>query len=78
MDTCGPFNSCSDDGTVLCFKKMSNNARTPLRASRDGAGFDLFSAESKQISPQDKAIVKTDIAIQLPRGTYGRVAPDLD
>ena len=75
METCTSFNSCSDDETVLCFKKLSINATTPLRGSRHAAGFDLFSAESKQISPQSHAIVNTDIAIQLLPGTYGRIAP---
>ena len=75
METCTSFNSCSDDNTVLCFKKLSINATTPLRGSRHAAGFDLFSAESKQISPQSHAIVNTDIAIQLLPGTYGRIAP---
>ena len=69
------FNSCSDDDTVLCFKKLSINAISPLRSSRYAAGFDLYSAESKQICPQSHAIVNTDIAIQLLPGTYGRIAP---
>ena len=75
MDESRSFNSYSDDGSMLQFKKLSKNARTPFRASGSAAGFDLFSAESKLISPQDKAIVKTDIAIQLPMGTYGRISP---
>ena len=75
METCTSFNSCSDDQTVLCFKKLSINAISPLRSSRYAAGFDLYSAESKQICPQSHAIVNTDIAIQLLPGTYGRIAP---
>ena len=69
------FNNCSDDNTVLRFKKLSVNATSPLRSSRHAAGFDLYSAESKQIAPQSLAIVDTDIAIQLLAGTYGRIAP---
>ena len=69
------FNNCSDDNTVLRFKKLSVNATSPLQSSRYAAGFDLYSAESKQISPQSHAIVDTDIAIQLLPGTYGRIAP---
>ena len=74
MDESRPFNRYSDDGTTIHFKKLSKNAKTPLRASRNAAGFDLFSAESKLILPRDRAIVKTDIAIQLPFGTYGRIS----
>lgn len=32
------FNSFSDDGSKLCFKKLSENATTPLRGSRNAAG----------------------------------------
>jgi len=70
-----PFNSFSDDGTILHFKKLSDNATTPKRGSRNAAGFDLFSAETKEIPSQSHTIVKTDIAVMIPRGTYGRVAP---
>ena len=38
-------------------------------------GFDLFSAEDKTIPAQGHGLVKTDIAIMLPKGTYGRIAP---
>ena len=58
MDESRPFNSYSDDGSTIQFKKLSKIARTPLRASRNAAGFDLFCAESKLILPSDKAIVK--------------------
>merc|ERR1712168_422928 len=69
------FNDISDDNTVLKFKKLTPNATTPLRGSRYAAGFDLFSAETKEIDAQSHGIVKTDIAVMLPPGTYGRVAP---
>ena len=75
MDESRPFNTYSDDGSTIQFKKLSKNARTPLRATRNAAGFDLFCAESKIILPRNRAIVKTDIAIQLPLGTYGRISP---
>ena len=70
-----PFNSISEDGTGLKFKKLTENATTPVRGSRYAAGFDLFSAEFKEILPQCQAIIKTDIGVILPRGTYERVAP---
>jgi len=69
------FNDISDDETVLKFKKLSENAKTPMRGSRNAAGFDLFSAETKEIGANGHGIVKTDISVMLPKGTYGRVAP---
>ena len=61
--------------TILRFKKLSNNATTPVRSSPYSAGLDLFSAESKIIGAHDRARIKTDIAVKLPHGTYGRIAP---
>ena len=60
---------------TIKFKKLSKNAITPIRGSPHSAGLDLFSAESKIIGPRDRARIKTDIAIKLPPGTYGRIAP---
>ena len=60
---------------ILRFKKLSENATTPVRSSPHSAGLDLFSAESKIIGPCDRARIRTDIAIKLPPGTYGRIAP---
>ncbi|XP_072258501.1 deoxyuridine 5'-triphosphate nucleotidohydrolase, mitochondrial isoform X2 [Pyxicephalus adspersus] len=61
--------------TVLRFAKLSENAFTPTRGSSRAAGYDLYSAYDYVIPPSDKAIVKTDIQICVPRGCYGRVAP---
>ena len=61
--------------TILKFKKLSKNATTPVRGSPRSAGLDLFSAESKIIGPCDRARIRTDIAVKLPPGTYGRIAP---
>lgn len=65
---------CGNDN-VLYFKKMSDRATTPSRGSELAAGYDLYSAENVIIPKQGKALVKTDIAIALPEGCYGRVAP---
>ena len=73
----GTANSTSqrDDNTILKFKKLSPNAFTPKRATINSAGFDLYSAEAKEINAHDRGIVYTDISVILPKGTYGRVAP---
>ena len=40
------------------------------------AGFDLASACDTMVVPaKGKALVKTDLAIAVPEGTYGRIAP---
>ena len=38
-------------------------------------GFDLYSAEENIIPGRKHGIVKTDIAISIPKGSYARVAP---
>ena len=69
------YNNYSDDDTVLRFKKLTTNATTPIRASRHAAGFDLFSAETKEVDAHGRGIINTDIVMMLSQGTYGRVAP---
>eukprot|EP00199_Chlamydomonas_sp_CCMP681_P003147 CAMPEP_0119113478 /NCGR_PEP_ID=MMETSP1180-20130426/44071_1 /TAXON_ID=3052 ORGANISM="Chlamydomonas cf sp, Strain CCMP681" /NCGR_SAMPLE_ID=MMETSP1180 /ASSEMBLY_ACC=CAM_ASM_000741 /LENGTH=176 /DNA_ID=CAMNT_0007101581 /DNA_START=525 /DNA_END=1055 /DNA_ORIENTATION=+ len=56
--------------------KLSEHAVIPQRGSAFAAGYDLSSAdESVTVPARGKALVKTDLAIALPPGTYGRVAP---
>ncbi|KAG2498193.1 hypothetical protein HYH03_003947 [Edaphochlamys debaryana] len=59
----------------LLVKKLSDKATLPKRGSAGAAGYDLSSAEDTVVPARGKAIVKTDIAIRVPKGTYGRVAP---
>lgn len=56
--------------------RISDNAIIPVR--RDGdIGFDLFSAQDVEIPPaySGQVLVGTGIAIRLPEGSYGRIAP---
>ncbi|ORX91721.1 dUTP diphosphatase [Basidiobolus meristosporus CBS 931.73] len=75
-----PKRRCSSDlGTEripsLKVKLLSDKAKAPARGSSGAAGYDLFSAEDVVMEPQTRAVVKTDISIHVPPGTYGRVAP---
>ena len=60
---------------MLRICKLSRNAITPTRGSEEAAGLDLYSAVTAEIAPNQKALVSTDIAIECPLGTYGRIAP---
>ncbi|ETV86899.1 hypothetical protein H257_01932 [Aphanomyces astaci] len=60
---------------VLLVKKLTAHAIVPSRGSHFAAGFDLSSAYECIIPAHGKALVKTDIAIAIPSGTYARVAP---
>lgn len=57
------------------FKKLSENAKVPLRGSEGAAGYDLYSVDSVTIVPGERKLIKTDIAVSIPYGFYGRVAP---
>jgi dUTP pyrophosphatase len=59
----------------LRVKRLSDQATLPTRGSPLSAGLDLSSAEAKVIPPGGRAVVKTDLSIACPPGTYARVAP---
>ena len=60
---------------VLCFTKLTSQARAPVKGSEYAAGFDLFSAEAVVIQPGGRACIRTDLQLAIPPGCYGRVAP---
>jgi len=51
------------------------DAKAPSRGSEFAAGYDLYSVEDAKIAPLDRQMIETGIAIGLPAGTYGRIAP---
>jgi len=60
---------------VLGYVKLTENALPPTRESSGAAGLDLRSAYDVLIPASGNGLVKTDLAIQLPPGCYGRIAP---
>ena len=60
---------------MLRVKKLVEHARLPRRQSLGAAGYDLFAIEDIVIPPKNRAAVGTGIAIAIPEGTYGRIAP---
>jgi dUTP pyrophosphatase len=59
----------------LYIKKLSENAKIPIRKTLGSAGYDLHSAKDLHIDPHGKAIVPTDLSIKVEDGYYGRIAP---
>jgi len=59
----------------LSVKLLDPDSKLPTRESEHAAGLDLSSVDSVRIEPWSKAAVRTGIAVALPRGTYGRIAP---
>lgn len=60
---------------VLTIYKLTPDAQVPYRGSPGAAGYDLFSTENHVVLPGKRAVVGTGIAMELPDGVYGRVAP---
>ena len=56
-------------------KKLSVEARVPIKGSAGAAGDELYTIEGTNIPARRQAIVGTGIAIGLPHNTYGRIAP---
>lgn len=59
---------------ALNVSKLVPHATLPSRATPTSCGFDLFSADSYVILPGHRVVVSTGISVQLPPGTYGRIA----
>ena len=55
------------------FKKLSENAITPTRGSKEAAGWDLYAAEDATINPGETIKISTDIAIACPQNTFGAI-----
>mmetsp|Transcript_18909 Transcript_18909/g.72102 ORF Transcript_18909/g.72102 Transcript_18909/m.72102 type:complete len:191 (+) Transcript_18909:1576-2148(+) len=59
----------------LLVKRLSESAVLPTRGSALAAGYDLSAAHDGTIPARGKALIKTDLAVAIPEGCYGRVAP---
>ncbi|HAR3498491.1 TPA: dUTP pyrophosphatase, partial [Staphylococcus aureus USA200-OR-131] len=56
---------------TLQVRLLSENARMPERNHKTDAGYDIFSAETVVLEPQEKAVIKTDVAVSIPEGYVG-------
>lgn len=54
----------------LEIKLLSEDATMPTRDRLD-AGYDIYSAETVILEPQEKAVIKTDVAVNIPEGYVG-------
>jgi len=59
----------------LLVQLMSPEAQIPKRATEGAIGYDLYTTETVTLPPATCALITTGLAIQLPEGTYGRIAP---
>ena len=59
----------------LVVSKLSDSAIIPKRGSEYAAGLDLYSPICGAIEPGKRLLVKLDIVIELPQGTFGHILP---
>jgi dUTP pyrophosphatase len=64
-----------NDTMALNVTKLVSTAQLPVRATADSAGYDLVSIDNYVVLPGRRVVVSTGISVQLPPGTYGRIAP---
>ncbi|KAG6490092.1 hypothetical protein ZIOFF_051374 [Zingiber officinale] len=60
---------------VFYIKKISSTVKTPRRASKGAAGYDLAIDQDYIIPSQGQELLSTGISIKTPEGTYARIAP---
>ena len=56
-------------------KLLTQNAKTPSKATSGAAGFDLYAAEAVTVPSRERRLIKTNVAMEIPAGFYGRIAP---
>ena len=61
--------------SILKFKRLDERATLPSRGSAASAGLDIYSIEDISIEPKQRVLARTGLAVAVPTGFYGRVAP---
>lgn len=59
--------------TCVLVQRLTDDAHFPTKATTGSSGYDLYSAEDVAIFAGSTALVKTDIAIELPEGYEAQV-----
>ena len=54
---------------------LNENATAPTRGSDGAAGLDFYASEDIIILKNGKGLISTGIALEIPKGYYGRLAP---
>ena len=60
---------------LLRFKQLDPRAVLPRRGSARSAGLDICSIDDVEIGPRQRVAARTGLAVAIPPGFYGRIAP---
>ena len=63
------------DKGVVNIKRLNVNAKLPVRGTCGFARYDLAVAQATVVPMHNKCLVKIGLAMSLPLGCYGRIAP---
>ena len=58
---------------TIPFKRISFDAKVPLKAFPTSAGYNLFAAERKTIVQHGRELIKTNLCLKISNGYSGRV-----
>lgn len=61
--------------SLIRFKRLDPRAELPTRGSAAAAGLDIYLIEELTIKPGQRALGRTGLAVSIPEGYYGRLAP---
>lgn len=75
LDSSDADNSANPELRRLSFKRLDSKATLPTRGSPEAAGLDMFSIEDVVVEPKQRSLVRTGLAVAIPEGYYGRIAP---
>ena len=59
----------------LLVQILEQNGKVPTQDTQFAAGYDLYSAEEITLKATTTQAISTEIAILVPSGTYGGIAP---
>ena len=69
------FSTTHSDKKCISCKLLHHNSIIPTKGTPQSAGFDLFAVKQQTILPNTRQLIPTGIALEIPLGFYGRIAP---
>lgn len=75
MSSSQPAKTTDAEFSLISFKRLDPRAVLPARGSPLSAGLDICSIEDLAIEPGQRLIARTGLAVAIPEGYYGRLAP---
>jgi len=75
MSSSQPARTTDAESSPLSFKRLDPKAVLPTRGSSLAAGLDIYAIEDLTVPPGERCLARTGLAVAIPEGYYGRLAP---